>query len=163
MTTPVPPSNAELTSDSSASAHCLELEKVELVDGNRDVHFHPGLNIIQGHITTGKTTFVRLLRAMLGTVPDDMPPEVEYVRAIKGRVRLGDRSWTLYRPRTTTANALVEAIEDVPIAGHEPTVLSLPVSGRGETYSTFLLGSLSMPTVSVPTARSRPTESLTPV
>lgn len=155
------PSRSRLTPP--AESHRLQLQQVELVGGSRQVPFLPGLNIIQGHITTGKTTFVRLIRALLGTLPDDLPPEVEYVSAIRGRVVLGDSSWILYRPRTSTARALVDIVEDLPDRGRQAVVLSLPVSGQGQTYSMFLLEHLSLPVVSVPSARSRPTESLSPV
>jgi len=163
MNSTAPPSDGDQFSGEATSLRRLELRQVVLVEAGRDVPFHPGLNIIQGDITTGKTTFVRLLRALLGTMPDNLAPEVEYVSAIKGRVFLGDVLWSLYRPRTSTSNAIVEAVEDAYADGNEPAVLHLPMTGRGETYSTFLLKSLSMPIVSVPAARMRPTESLTPV
>lgn len=72
--------------------HRLQLLKVDLVGGGREVAFKVGLNLIIGDITTGKTTFVRLIRAMLGTMPHGLPPEVNYVQAIRGHV--GPRSWT---------------------------------------------------------------------
>jgi hypothetical protein len=146
-----------------ANPHRLQLQEVQLVDAARDVHFRPGLNIIQGNITTGKTTFVRLLRALLGTMPDDLPPEVNFVSAIRGRVFLGDDAWILYRPRTSSSHALVDVVEEIFTAERGPVVLRLPVSGVDQTYSIFLLSSLSMPAVSVPTARMRPTGSLSPV
>lgn len=162
MTTDTP-NNPSASAIGSTSPHRLELEQVVLVGGGREVPFHPGLNIIQGHITTGKTTFVRLLRALLGTLPDDLPPEVEYVSAIRGRMILGAKGWVVSRPRTSTASALVDIIEDLPAPGKEPEVFRVPVSGRGANFSTFLLDHLSMPVVSVPAARTRPTESLSPV
>jgi hypothetical protein len=156
------PSGPAMTG-SSAAPHRLELELVELVGGGREVHFRPGLNIIQGNITTGKSTFVRLLRGLLGTLPDNLPPEVDDVTTLQGRVLLETKGWVISRPRTSTASALVEVIEDTPAPGEEPEVLRFPVSGQGVTYSTFMLDELSIPRVSVPTARTRPTESLTPV
>lgn len=158
-----PSGNGDQYLDSDANPHRLELNEVVLVDGGREVPFRVGLNIIQGDITTGKTTFVRLLRGLLGSMPDDLAPEVEYISAIKARAILGQEAWNLYRPRTMSANAVVDIIEDSYVTNKEPTVLHLPISGRGETYSTFLLKSLSMPIVSVPTARAHPTGSLTPV
>src|ERR1035441_216701 len=107
--------------------HSLELETIELVGGGRVVEFWPGLNIIQGDITTGKTTLIRLIRAMLGTMPNALEPEVNYIRAIRGLVKLSDRSWRIYRPRTTTADALVEIAEENPGRSHEGVSLRLPV------------------------------------
>jgi hypothetical protein len=144
-------------------SHRLQLGQIDLVGGNRDVRFRAGLNIIQGNITTGKTTFVRLIRAMLGTMPDDLPPEVERLSAIRGRVELGNSAWLISRPRTTTARALVSVVDDAFERLNDRVALELPVSGPGANYSTFLLEQLKLPAVSVPAARTRPTESLTPV
>jgi hypothetical protein len=149
--------------DRENGRHRLEIAEVELVGGGRRVGFTPGFNIIQGDITTGKTTLVRLIRAMLGTVPSELPPEVEYVTAVRGNVRLGDRSWQIYRPRTTTQDALVEVSERQPQAGREPLSLRLPAAGKDRTYSVFLLDQLGIPAVSVPQARSMPTGTLAPV
>src|SRR5690242_17402462 len=119
--------------------HSLELETVELVGGGRVVEFWPGLNIVQGDITTGKTTLVRLIRAMLGTMPSALAPEVSYIRAIRGRVKLGGRPWQVYRPRTTSADAFVEVAEENPTSGNEGVSLRLHIGGSGLSYSTFLL------------------------
>ena len=145
------------------SLHRLELIEVELVGGGRSVTFRPGFNIIQGDITTGKTTFVRLIRAMLGTMPSGLAPEVDYISAIRGRVILGGRQWQVYRPRTSTSGALVEVSEEHPDRNREPVSLRLPVAGSGRSYSLFLLDQLKIPAVSVPQARNQPTGTLTPV
>jgi hypothetical protein len=147
----------------NAHPHSLELETVDLVGGGRVVEFWPGFNIIQGDITTGKTTLVRLIRAMLGTMPSGLAPEVSYIRAIRGRVKLGGRSWYIYRPRTTTADTSVEVAEENPTSGNEGVSLRLHVGGSGLSYSTFLLDQLGIPAVSVPTARTQPTGNLSPV
>lgn len=142
--------------------HRLRVGHVDLIGGGRDVDFKPGFNIIQGHITTGKTTMVRLIRALLATVPSGLPPEVDQVSAIVADVTLGARTWGIYRPRTTTVNAPVEVTEQCE-DGVEPLAMRLPATGAGDTYSTFMLNALALPVVSVPAARSRPTEQLTPV
>jgi hypothetical protein len=159
VTTPAHPDGSE-QARSGINPHRLELGEVELVGGGRVVDFHPGLNIIQGEISSGKTTFVRLLRALLGTQPDNLAPEVGYLRAIRGQVLTGDRAWQIYRPRTTTANAPVDIAQSDPEPNHEPLALRLPVAGRNGSYSTFLLDQLSIPAVSVPQARTKPTDSL---
>ncbi|MBO0881061.1 MAG: hypothetical protein J2P17_12085, partial [Mycobacterium sp.] len=160
MTTTTEP---ERPDDSPIDPHRLELRDVELVGGGRRVDFHSGLNIVQGDITTGKTTFVRLIRAMLGTMPKNLAPEVGYVQAIRGRVLLGERGWQIYRPRTTTADARVEVSEEHPDPNQEPVSLRLPAAGADRSYSLFLLDQLSIPAVSVPRARTEPTGNLSPV
>lgn len=159
---PTPPHDNS-TIDQSAESHRLRLIEVELVGGARRVPFLPGLNLIVGDITTGKTTFVRLIRALLGTMPRDLAPEVDYLSAIRGNVMLGDQVWHIYRPRTTTRDALVEVSEDSPEPGREPTSLRVPVAAPSRSYSEFLLESLTIPAVSVPQARNQPTGNLTPV
>lgn len=164
MTRPTPPPpEAEEATPPVVYPRRLELLKVELVGGGRDVWFRPGLNIILGDITTGKTTFVRLVRAMLGTMPGGLPPEVDYVQAIRGHVTLGSRAWQIYRPRTSTSDAQVEVSEEHPDPGREVIALRLPVARSDRTYSTFLLDQLHMPAISVPQARTEPTGALTPV
>lgn len=165
MSTPTPrePAEPDDVTNPAGSARRLELIQVELVGSGRIVDFRPGLNLILGDITTGKTTFVRLIRAMLGTMPTGLPPEVDYVRTIRGHVLLGDRGWRISRPRTTTSGALVEVAEDRPAPNHEPVSLRLPVAGAANSYSVFLLDQLHIPAVSVPQARTEPTGAQTPV
>lgn len=160
MTTAAAPEQQE---QPPVNQHRLELREVILVGGNRSIQFRPGLNIVHGDITTGKTTLVRLIRALLGTMPKDLAPEVSYIQAIRGRVTLGRRAWQIYRPRTTTAGALVEVSEEDPDADREPVSLRLPVSGADRSYSLFLLDQLAIPAVSVPRARADPTGNLSPV
>jgi hypothetical protein len=136
---------------------------VELVGGDRTVQFNPGFNVIIGDISTGKTTFVRLIRAMLGTEPKLPREVVEHVTATRGEVVLGSRAWQIYRPRTSAADALVEVSEVHPDADREPVSLRLPVARADRTYSTFLLDQLHIPTVAVPQARTEPTTTLLPV
>jgi AAA domain len=52
----------------------LQLDRLELYGGNRTLEFHPGVNVVYGPIATGKSTIVKLIRALLGTIPDDLPP-----------------------------------------------------------------------------------------
>lgn len=142
--------------------HRLEVSNIELVGGGRSVAFRPGLNVIQGDITTGKTTLVRLIRAMLGTMPSSLPPEVDLVAAIRGDVKLGDRNWQIYRPRTSTRGALVEVGEIVD-SEREPLAFRLPVAAAERSYSIFLLDQLGIPAVSVPRARTEPAGAQAPV
>lgn len=140
--------------------HDLRIELVELVGASRSIRFLPGLNLIRGDITTGKTTLVRLLHALLGSVPKGLPPETAAVRAVGGRIRLGAEAWDVYRPLVTTSGTPVE-IAQVSTDG-EPLALRLPASGEGG-YGEFILTQLSLPIVSVPRARREPTNELSPV
>ncbi|GAA1384108.1 hypothetical protein [Catellatospora chokoriensis] len=157
------PSPGPWSSGDHPGVRRLELEKVELVGGGREIGFHSGLNIIQGDISTGKTTLIGLIRALLGTVPRGFPPEVDYVQAVRAEVVLGDRSWSIYRPKTTTRDALVELGEnDVP-PGRPPVALRLKAASAEQSYSTFILDRLGIPSISVPQARSEPGGAQTPV
>lgn len=129
--------------------HRLSLVRVDLLGGGRAVDLRPDLNFIRGDITTGKTTFVRLVRAMLSTVPSALPPEIDAVRAVQGTVRLRNRLWRVYRPLTTTREAPIEiAAIDESMVGGDAERLQAQSSER--TYSKFLLDNLGLPSVSVP-------------
>jgi hypothetical protein len=141
----------------------LEVEAVELIGGGRRVYFGPGLNLISGDITTGKTTFVRLLRGLLGTFPSNMAPETNRIEALAGTLLLGSRQWQIYRPRSAASSTPVQLTETTLHQDGQPLSLRLPAAGRQDSYSTLLLDQLSIPVVSVPQARSKPTEGLTPV
>jgi hypothetical protein len=159
---PIPPQVDDAQAPTRSRGR-MEIQDVELVGGRRVVRFRPGLNLIQGDITTGKTTFVRLIRSLFGSVPDGLPPEVDLLTAIRGKVVLGDAAWQIYRPVTTTANAPVEIAEAEPPPGREPIAVRLPAAGRERSYSLFLLERLGIPAVSVPQARTKPTGTLVPV
>ena len=90
------------------SRHDLRLDEIELVGGSRMVSFQQGLNLVRGDITTGKTTLIRLIHALLGSIPSNLPPETGAVRAIRGRLLLGAQSWNIYRPMVTTNETPIE-------------------------------------------------------
>ncbi len=144
-------------------SHRLKIDEIDLVGGSRNIPFKPGFNVVIGDITTGKTTLVRLIRALLGTLPSSLPPEVQYVSAIRGEVQLGTETWQIYRPRTTSSGAIVEVSETYTQHLREPLSLRLPATAAGGSYSQFLLDRLSIPNVSVPQARSEPGGALIPV
>jgi hypothetical protein len=146
-----------------AAAHVLQVDRIELVGGDRTVHFRPGLNIVRGDITTGKTTLVRLLRALLSNVPRNLPPEAASIRFLRGDLRLGGALWSVLRPLSTTRDAPVELARRDPQTGELDEAVRVPAAGREVSYSRFLLERLSLPLVSVPIARQEPTASMTPV
>ena len=111
----------------------------------------PGLNVVIGAITTGKTTFVHLLRGLLGSMPSGLPPEVDEIRALRGSLDLSGVSWDVYRPRTTTADAPVEVARKAEDArGSEPDAIRLKATGWDGSYSRFMLDQLHLPAVQVP-------------
>lgn len=143
--------------------HVLRVEEIELVGGARKIAFQPGLNLIRGDITTGKTTLIRLLRGFLGSIPPHLPPETSVVRALRGRATLGPRQWNIYRPMVTTNDTPVE-IAAVAAADDDEPELTLRLHAAGEGgYGEFVLTQLGLPIVSVPRARREPTSELSPV
>lgn len=150
----------------SNSAHRLRVERIELLGGSRAVEFRAGLNLVRGDITTGKTTLIRLIRALLGAIPRHLPPEAAALRALRGEIVLGQRSWNVYRPLVSTADAPIELAEASDGAEGEPNAeplsLRLPATGKGG-YGEFVLAQLGLPIVSVPRARREPTTDLSPV
>lgn len=138
------------------------MDEIDLVGGSRTVRFQPGLNLIRGDITTGKTTLIRLIHALLGSIPSNLPPETAAVRAVRGRMLLGTQAWNVYRPMVTTNDAPVE-VASIPAGdGGEGLAVRLPAAGQGG-YGEFLLAQLGLPIVSVPRARREPTNELSPV
>lgn len=163
MTPPLEPPARAGGAITAGRPHRLRIDDIDLVGGSRSVPFKPGFNIVVGEITTGKTTLVRLIRGLLGTFPSSLPPEVQYVSAVRGVVALGEETWLVYRPRTTTSSAIVEVSEQYPASRREPLSLRLPATASRGSYSHFLLDRLAIPDVSVPQARSDPGGILTPV
>lgn len=146
------------------TSHVLRVNRVELVGGFRNVDLHPGLNIVRGDITTGKTTFIKLLRALLGSIPKHLVPETTSIRAITADLRLGAKEWQVFRPMITTKDAPVEVAERTQ-EDEDPSqdiAFRLPASGSGG-YGEFLLAQLGVPVVFVPKARTDPTSDLSPV
>ena len=73
-----------------ASPLRLRIEKVGLVGTSRSIAFEPGLNVVLGDTTTGKTSLMRLLRVLLGSDFDGIIPELRRVSDLSGRFLIGD-------------------------------------------------------------------------
>jgi len=140
----------------------LSLVTVDLVGGNRTVSFRRGLNIVRGDITTGKTTLIRLVHALLGSVPSNLPPEAAALRGVRGRVHVGPRLWEIYRPLISSNDAPVQVASVTSGEDDEPLAFRLPAAGRGG-YGEFLLSQLQFPVMSVPRTRREPTSESMPV
>jgi hypothetical protein len=129
------------------------VNSIELVGGDRSLDLEPGVNVVVGPIATGKSTLVKLLRALFGNVPS-MPPEVEQnVSAVRASVTIGVESFNIMRRLVTTDTALVEIVSD-----DEALMLpaSRPTATRDLTYSTWMLHRLDLPQIAVPAAPTRP-------
>jgi AAA domain len=134
---------------------------IGLIGVDRRVELTPGLNIVTGPITSGKTSFLRLCRAVFGGGLDGLPPEVrEKVSAIRAEIVLGERRFSVVRPNVTTSTAKVE------IAG-EHEAARLPASQLDATaritYTQWLLEKLGLPRIEVPSAPTRIDSPLTPL
>lgn len=153
----MPPLTPELATD-----HRLIIKRLTLLGGGRSVVMRSGLNVVRGNITTGKTTFVRLVRAALGTVPDGLPPEVASVRALQTQMQLGNSVWRNYRPLVTTADVAVELASEATDSEFE-SALRIKASGATKSYSAFLLEHLALPVVVIPEGTVGESTRLNPV
>src|SRR5438067_557424 len=120
----------------------LRINSIALVGTSRQVAFAPGLNVVEGPISTGKTSLMRLLAVLLGAGYDGLTPEVdESVTALGGELRIGDHVFSVVRRLVRTDTASVE------IAGNG-TLERLPAmradSPDGLTYGNWLLRTLGL-------------------
>ncbi|MBT9255311.1 AAA family ATPase [Phycicoccus sp. KQZ13P-1] len=138
----------------------LRLDSINLVGADRRIDFSSGLNVVSGDIASGKTTLVRVLRAVLGSKPRHLPPETARITQIQALLRIGTADYSMSRPFVTTDTAPV----DITGSGE---ALRLPASRAtirsSDTFGTWLLRKLDIPAVEVPTARTKATSTMTPV
>jgi hypothetical protein len=139
----------------------LQVTDVELGGTGRRVALQPGLNVISGPITTGKSTALRLTEILVGGSVSQLPPEVrERVPAIVGGMVIGASTYRVYRPLVSTATARVE-VAGAGKAWRLPA--TSPMHGSDQTYSNWLLERLGLPRLEVPSAPTRPDSRPTPV
>lgn len=138
----------------------VRIKRLRLIGTSRDIEFRPGLNVITGPITSGKTTVLRLCRFLLGSARFQFIREVtESSSGVAGAVDLGEHQYEIVRPLVSTADAPVE------IAGPN-TILRLPAYRAPEhsrTYGDWLLETLDLPRLRVPRAPSQPESPPTPI
>jgi AAA domain len=121
------------------------INSLELLSTRRTITFEPGLNIIAGPITTGKTSLIRLCRVLLGSPVEDLTPEVRAnVPAISGSLTLGESRFSVVREMVSTETSKVE------ISG-DGVALRLPALRRDAsaptTYGRWLLNRLGLPEI----------------
>lgn len=136
----------------------LRINHLALVGTSREVELEPGLNVVLGPISTGKSSLMQLMRVFLGGsyTPKRMPEVKATVSDLAGRLTLGDQEFSIRRPLVTTPTASVE------IAGGDDEALSLPATAGGSTqisYGDWLINKLELPVLRVPSAPTRPDES----
>jgi hypothetical protein len=141
----------------------VSISSLALIGTSRRLDFLPGLNVVTGPITTGKTTVLRLCRVLLGNAPEParFPREVrDQVHALGGDVLLADQRYAIVRPFVSTPTAKVD------IAGPEHA-WRLPAVQADETASTtyirWLLKILGLPELRVRTAPTQPESETSPV
>jgi hypothetical protein len=134
----------------------LQFNSVALVGTSRTVEFTPGLNVLEGPISTGKTSLMRLLAIVLGGGYDSINPEVDQsVSELAAQLVIGERNFAVVRRLVTTDTAPVQ------IAG-DGAALRLPAMRADSTrpsYGHWLLDALGLPSLRVPQAPTRPQES----
>ena len=103
----------------------LRIDRLTLIGADRSLSFDPGLNLITGPITTGKTSLLRLQRVLLGSGVGTFPREIrDHVSAVGGQITIGSDSFAIVRPLVSTVSAKVD------IAGRTEA-LRLPALQRG--------------------------------
>src|SRR6266487_4210701 len=135
----------------------LRIQRLVLMGTSREVSFGPGLNVIHGPISTGKSALMRLLRIALGGDYDGISPEVDAkVTNLAAELLLGDEQYAVRRRMVQTPTASVE------VAG-DNDALVLPAMRAGPnaplSYGDWLLEKLGLPRLEVPAAPSRPGDS----
>jgi hypothetical protein len=144
------------------------VNRIELFGTTRRVTFGPGLNIVVGPISTGKTSLLELCRIAFGASVHDLPPEIAAISAIHADLTVGEIQFDVLRPLTDTRKEFVT----VRLGGN---TLSLTndassfrpeisrASSRKERYSEWLLSMFGLPKISVPKAPTKDDSEPTPV
>lgn len=135
----------------------LRINSLSLVGTSRTVTFEPGLNVIEGPISTGKSSLMRLLAIVLGAAYNGVSPEVDRsVSELAAGIQIGESELAIVRRMVMTDSAPVQIAGDGIVArlpAMRPDATS-PIS-----YGTWLLQALGLPTLRVPQAPTRPEDS----
>jgi hypothetical protein len=135
----------------------LRINSIALAGTSREASFEPGLNVILGPISTGKTALMRLLEVLLGGNYGGINPEVDRsVSELAGEITIGEGTYSVIRPLVQTDTARVQVAGDG-VAERLPAMR--PDVRAPLTYGVWLLERLDLPILRVPQAPTRPTES----
>ena len=138
----------------------LRINKISLIGANREFSTDPGLNIVTGSITTGKTTLMRCFRGLLGSSLNDFSREAkEHITNLAGEILIGNSTYEVIRPFVTTVDATV-SIGGVGEAERLPAVRG---KSDEKTYGSWLLEKLDLPTLRVPTAPTKDDSDTSPL
>lgn len=138
----------------------LRINKISLIGANREFSTDPGLNIVTGSITTGKTTLMRCFRGLLGSSLKDFSREAkEHITNLAGEILIGNSTYEVIRPFVTTVDATV-SIGGVGEAERLPAVRG---KSDEKTYGSWLLEKLDLPTLRVPTAPTKDDSDTSPL
>lgn len=139
----------------------IKINSIQLVGAKRVVPFEPGLNVVTGPITTGKSVLMRCLRGLLGSGLQGFPREVRNnVSHLSGELTIGEHTYRIVRPFVTTDDARVE------IAGNnsaERLPAMKPTRTALYTYGMWLLDAMGLPKLRVPKAPTKPDSELSPL
>jgi energy-coupling factor transporter ATP-binding protein EcfA2 len=127
----------------------IYINKIDFLGTECEFSLKPGLNIVTGSISTGKTTLIKCFRGLLGSKLNNFSREArENITHLAGEIFIGDNAYEIIRPFVTTGDALVS------IAGENEAkrLPALRVKSDEETYGTWLLEKLNLPILRVPTA-----------
>ena len=90
------------------------INKIKLLGTSREFSLRPGLNIITGSITTGKTTLIKCLRGLLGSNLKDFSREARNnITHLAGEIFIGDNAYEIIRPFVMTNDAMVKTRQNV--------------------------------------------------
>jgi hypothetical protein len=121
---------------------------ISLLGGGRAIELTPGLNIIYGGMTSGKTPLLQLIHSLFGHGLEHLIPELrQHVTLIEGSVTFGEDEYTIIRPVTSTRDAKID------IAGDNETLrlpAMVPDATSDLTFGRWLLGRLGLPQVEIP-------------
>ncbi|MDQ6878388.1 MAG: hypothetical protein M3082_12010 [Candidatus Dormibacteraeota bacterium] len=135
----------------------LRVDSLALVGTSREVRFKPGLNVVLGPISTGKTSLMKLLEVFLGGGYSRISNEVnQAVTSLAGQITVGEGSYSIVRPLVQTDTARVQIAGDG-VAERLPAMRAQP--GAPVTYGVWLLDRLGLPVLRVPQAPTRPEDS----
>lgn len=70
----------------------LQVDSIELVGGDRRIEFQPGVNVVLGPISSGKSTLVKLMRALFASVPSDLAPEAQQLPSLRATCHIAGAS-----------------------------------------------------------------------